>query len=121
MSQLSLIFDAPPTPAYTAAHARAAGAAAGQKATDKAETAAPGFSQAAQAFIVGYLRQHGATSGEALTHAMTLAGIQPHDARAFGPVYQALLRQRQIACLRSDLPRRLGHGTSGGKLWRLAE
>ena len=121
MSQLALIFDAPPAPAYTMAHARAAGQRAGQKAADKAEGQAPGFREAAQAFVLGFLKQHGPSSGEDITAAMVLAGIRPRDKRAFGPVYQALAGKRMglIVCLRSDLPRRLGHGTSGGKLWGL--
>ena len=117
MSQLALIFDAPPAPAYTVAHARAQGERMGNLAADKAEAERAGFRAAAEAFVLAYLQQHGPSSGEDITAAMVLAGIKPKDKRAFGPVYQALASKKQIQCLRSDLPRRLGHGTTGGKLW----
>ena len=119
MSQSALIFDAPPAPAYTVAQARAAGERAGNKAADKAESQAPGFCEAAEAFVLGYLQQHGPTSGEVITDAAKLAGIRPREDRAFGPVYGTLARQGRIKCAGFCI-RRKGRGTAGGRVWALA-
>lgn len=119
MSQLALIFDAPPPPAYTVEHARAAGAVAGERAADKAQRLDDGFRERAKAFVLGYLAQHGASSGELMTDAAKLSGIKPPDDRAFGPVYATLARSGQIVAP-GFCARRKGHGTAGGRVWRLA-
>lgn len=73
--QLSLLFDTAQTPrAYTAADSRKAGEIAGQRAADCAERDADGFRARAQAFVLGYLAQHGVSSGELVTQACKLAG-----------------------------------------------
>lgn len=117
MSQLSLIFEPAPARSYTAA--RKAGDRAGNLAADKAEREANGFRERATAFVLGYLQQHGVSSGELITDAAKLAGIKPPDDRAFGPVYKSLALRGLIAqagwCLR-----RKGNCTGGGRLWRLA-
>lgn len=118
MTQLALIFDAPPAPAYTVAHARAAGAEAGDRAADRAERQDDGFRERAAAFVLAYLAQHGISSGELITDAAKLAGIRPPDDRAFGPVYAALARRQQIVAA-GFCARLKGHGTAGGRLWRL--
>ena len=118
MNQLSLIFDRP-APAYTVAHARAAGAVAGERAAGRAERQDDGFRARAEAFVLGYLQQHGVSSGELITDAAKLAGIKPPDDRAFGPVYATLARRGQIVAA-GFCARRKGHGTAGGRLWRLA-
>ncbi len=117
MTQLCLALGEPLAPAYTMQHARAEGERLGNLAADKAEEERAGFRAAAEAFVLAYLQQHGPSSGEDITAAMVQAGIRPKDKRAFGPVYQVLAGKKLIRCLRSDLPRRLGHGTTGGKLW----
>ena len=119
MTQYALIFDAPPAPAYTVAHARQAGAVAGERAADKAERQDDGFRHRAQGFVLGYLAQHGASSGELMTDAAKLAGIKPADDRAFGPVYATLARRGLIVAA-GFCARRKGHGTAGGRVWRLA-
>jgi hypothetical protein len=119
MSQLALIFDAPPAPAYTVADARKAGDIAGERAADKAERLDDGFRERAQQFVLGYLKQHGASSGELMTDAAKLAGIRPLDDRAFGPVYATLARKGLIVAA-GFCARRKGHGTAGGRVWRLA-
>lgn len=118
MTQLALIFDAAPPPAYTVAQARAAGAVAGERAADKAERADDGFRERAQAFVLGYLAQHGPSSGEDITDAAVMAGIKPAELRAFGPVYAALARRGLIVCV-GYCARRRGHGTAGGRRWSL--
>lgn len=89
---------------------------------DKAQRADPSFADRAKAVIMVHLATHGPTSGEDLTSACKTAGIVPiNDDRAFGGVFLGLSNPKnpQIVCLRSDLPRKHGHGTSGGKLWAL--
>lgn len=117
MNQLALIFDQPPPRDY--APARAAGARAGKLAADKAERLDDGFRERAAAFVLGYLAQHGISSGELVTDAAKLAGIRPPDDRAFGPVYATLARKGRIVAA-GFCARRKGHGTAGGRLWRLA-
>lgn len=89
-----------------------------QRAADRAEREAPAFIQRAQAFVLIYLEAHGATSSEVVTDACKEAGIKSSDDRAFGAVYQGLAKRGLIEpagfCLR-----RKGHGTAGGRLWRL--
>lgn len=119
MSQLALFFEPAPPRAYTVAQARAAGDMAGQRAADKAERLEAGFRERAAAFVLGYLAQHGISSGELVTDAAKLAGIKPPDDRAFGPVYASLSRKGRIVSA-GFCARRKGHGTAGGRLWRLA-
>lgn len=101
-------------------HSRAVGQRAGRKAFEAA--VAGGFDAfGARAFILGWLRRHGATSGEDLVANAKACGFDPkragRDDRAFGAIFQGLQREGLIECLRSDLPRARGHGTSGGRLW----
>jgi hypothetical protein len=96
--------------------ARALGEAGAQQCADAAERR--GWDSAgAQRFVVGWLRRHGPTSGEDLVQAAEEHGYRPQDGRAFGAVLGALARRQEIRCVRADLPRRHGHGTSGGRLW----
>ena len=83
------------------------------------DNAGADFNEAACAFITAYLLSRGATAGEDLTDACKRSGIVPHDDRAFGPVYMRLSREGVIEKA-GYVPRRKGHGTSGGSLWRLA-
>jgi len=90
-------------------------AATGQK----AEQAVPGFVEAACAVVLAQLRQHGPMSGEALTDACRRAGLVPHDDRAFGSVFLRLSKSGRIVTV-GYTTRTKGHGTSGGRIWRLA-
>lgn len=90
----------------------------------KATRSNPEFAEKAKALILKHLATHGPTSGEDLTDACKAAGIVPeNDDRAFGGVYFSLANQTcpRIRVLRSDLPRRRGHGTTGGKLYGLVQ
>lgn len=111
------LFDAPPPVAYAVDAARAMGAKAGERCADKAEALEDGFKERATAFVLAYLERHGTSSGELITDAAKLAGIRPHDDRAFGPVYASLARSGQIVAA-GFCARRKGHGTAGGRLWR---
>jgi len=106
-------------PAVLVAIARKLGERGACLARDKAERAHPAFSERAQAFVLAYLQAHGVSSGELITDAAKLAGIKPPDDRAFGAVYGSLSRKGQIVCA-GYCARVKGHGTAGGRLWRLA-
>lgn len=84
-----------------------------------AEESCPGFADRAADFVLAFLAD-GPASGESITDACIAAGIVPHDQRAFGGVYMRLSRRNLIEKA-GTCPRRKGHGTSGGVLWRLAQ
>lgn len=117
MSQLALLFEPPPPRPY--APARAAGERAGKLAANKAERQDDGFRERAAQFVLGYLAQHGVSSGELITDAAKLAGIRPSDDRAFGPVYAKLLRDKKIR-VTGVVARMKGHGCLGAKTYELA-
>lgn len=97
--------------------ARDKGERLAQACADKAERVADWDREGAARFIHHWLVRHGPTSGEQLVKQATAHGYRAHDGRAYGAVFGALSRAGKIRCLRSDLPRERGHGTSGGKLW----
>lgn len=102
----------------------AAGHDCAARALEKAQRADSAFADRAKAFILEHLKNFGPTSGEDLTQACKDAGIVPaNDDRAFGGIFFSLSHPKnsRIRCLRSDLPRRFGHGTSGGRLWGLVQ
>ena len=76
------------------------------------------FGRLAREFIVQYLSANGATPGEDITDACVAAGIEPHDTRAFGPVYMSLSKKGVIRKA-GMVPRRKGHATAGGYVWEL--
>lgn len=98
--------------------ARAAGRTAGEHAEQRASLSMPGFSLRARLHVLAVLCGRGDTSGEDLTNSCKAAGIVPPDDRAFGSVYAWLVRTGQIRCV-GTVPRSKGHGTSGGRVWRL--
>lgn len=102
----------------------AAGHDCAARALDKAQRADNTFAERAKAFMLEHLKNFGDTSGEDLTDACKAAGIRPqNDDRAFGGVFLSLSNPSapRIRCIRSDLPRKYGHGTSGGRLWGLVQ
>ena len=78
----------------------------------------PRFHQQAVDFVFGSWTDSARRLGEHITDACKRAGIQPHDDRAFGPVYMTLARQKRIEKIGS-VRRERGHGTSGGNIWAL--
>jgi hypothetical protein len=105
LNQLTIDFDA-----------RAEGNRQADACTDKA-TRVSGFDREGAAdFILGWLRRHGAMSGEALTDAAKLHGFRAHDDRAFGSVYSGLARRNLIRCVGFGT-RTKGHGTGGLRIW----
>lgn len=87
---------------------------------DKAEKHSPGFAEAAKEAILAHLKAVGQASGEDLVEIAKAHGAVPENGdRAFGGIFNSLRKGGQIVCLRSDLPRKRGHGTSGGRLWAI--
>ena len=113
MQQQALDFTAPPV-----AQARAVGQAAAELAENRAERADPTFSERAAKHILFSLGHLQEASGEALTDLCKRDGITPPDDRAFGGVYARLVKKGQIRCV-GFVARAKGHGTAGGRVWRL--
>lgn|SRR4051812_26637212 len=84
---------------------------------DKAERVAEFDRKGAADFILGWLRRHGPLPGEDCTDAAKAHGFHPHDDRAFGAVYGALVRRNLIRHA-GYCERRKGHGTAGGRIWQ---
>lgn len=87
-----------------------------------AAAAGDDFLTRARRFTLEYLRKHGPTSSEDITDACKAAGIKPESGedRAFGPVYQALSRRKQIVRV-AYVPRRKGNAVHGASVWKLAD
>lgn len=98
---------------------------AGQEAADrclaKAERVSNFDSSGAAKFITGWIVRHGPTSGEDLVDAAMEHGYRGHDMRCYGGVFKRLVGAGALKVIRSDLPRKRGHNTSGGKLYGLAQ
>jgi hypothetical protein len=80
------------------------------------------FPAKAREFVLTHLRRHGPTSGEDLTDAMLLAGINPpgNDGRRFGPVYWTMSHHKLIESYGVTY-RRKGNGTLGATIWRITD
>jgi hypothetical protein len=102
----------------TAAQVNAQRDEALQRVAQHADEHYPQFAEEAATFIARYLQAHGPQPGEMLSRACRLAGIVPHDDRAFGPVYLSLCRRGLIEKV-GTVRRERGHGTSGGNVWAL--
>lgn len=111
------LFDGSPAPTRRQLVNRERDAAM-RRVAERAEEAREAFRVSAQAFVRQYLKQHGPTSGEVLTVKCKDAGIEPHDDRAFGPVYFCLARAGVIEKV-GTVRRERGHGTAGGNVWAL--
>lgn len=78
------------------------------------------FLARAMQFALGFLSECQSASWEEITLACKDAGIIPHDDRAFGAVYSRLAKLGQIEKC-GFAPRKRGHLTSGGNVWRLVQ
>lgn len=99
--------------------ARKLGAEHGERAEQRANENAPGFSERA----IEHVRQAMLASpagttmrGEDLVNGAKLAGIRPPDDRAFGPVFAKAIREGLIEPV-GFAPRVKGHGTAGGRVY----
>jgi len=97
----------------------AAGHAAAAACAAKAERTTAFDAGRARAAVLELLADGQARSGEQLVDHCVGLGLVPHDARAFGAVIGTLARRGQIEAV-GFVPRSKGHGTSGGRLWRLS-
>lgn len=97
-------------------HARARGASQAARCADNAERLGWDL-VGARDWIVGRLAE-GDASGEELVLGAKAAGFTPHDDRAFGAIFGGLARRGIIRKV-GTVPRRRGHGTSGGIVWGL--
>lgn len=99
------------------ATAKAVGQIALQLATDKAERDCPGFRERVRAAVLERLAQ-GPASGEDLTDYVSSRGIRFADGRSLGGIYKSMKSDGLIRIVPGeDVPRRRGHGTSGGHIW----
>lgn len=80
--------------------------------------AGPEFAERAAAFVLEFL-QSGEATAETVVSEGERRGIRAHDSRAWGPVFFRLSKAGLIVKC-GFAPRRKGHGTSGGNLWRKA-
>ena len=99
--------------------ARKLGAEAAQRAEDKANNDAPGFSERALEHIQKEMLAAGRDArvrGEDLVNSAKFSGIRPAEDRAFGPVFQKAIREGLIEPV-GFAPRTKGHGTAGGRVY----
>lgn len=108
--QLSINFSA----------ARAVGEDLGELCASKAERVTGFDREGARKFILGELVRHGQMTGEALTDSAKAAGYRPHDDRAFGAVFGALVKRGLIRTI-GYATRVKGHGTGGARIWVAAK
>jgi hypothetical protein len=102
--------------------AEAAGQAGMAQADAAAERRCPDYRVTAEGVMLAFLAAapERCAAGEDLVDAARRA-LPQIGGRAFGNVIRSMSVRGLIRCVRSDLPRRNGHGTSGGKLWALCQ
>lgn len=86
-----------------------------RRAASSADRRIPDFSRRVCEYCLTLLALEGPMSGETLVERARAAGFDAPDGRAYGQAFR-MLAQRAVI-LRSDLPRRHGRGTSGGRLY----
>ena len=99
--------------------ARKLGEEASNRAEDKANSDAPGFSERALEHIQKEMLAAGRGArvrGEDLVNSAKFAGIRPADDRAFGSVFARAIKQGVIEPV-GFAPRVKGHGTAGGRVY----
>ena len=103
--------------------ARKLGQEASERAEEKANGQVPGFTERALEHIRSVAQALGPESkvrGEDLVNGAKLAGIRPHDDRAFGAVFRKAVREGLIVPV-GFAPRTKGHGTAGGRVYAKGE
>jgi len=105
-------------PLFSAPGPAATGASAGEACLQKAERTTAFDSEAARVAILELLADGVARSGEQLVDHCMRRGLVPHDGRAFGPVLKSLASRGAIEAV-GFTTRAKGHGTAGGRLWRI--
>jgi hypothetical protein len=107
-------------PIFAQAKPSAVGHAAAEACAAKAERTTSFDADRARAAVLKVLADGQARSGEQLVDHCQRLGIVPHDARAFGAVFLKLKRMGQIEEA-GFVARTKGHGTAGGRLWRVTK
>lgn len=103
--------------------ARKLGQEASERAEAKAAEQVPGFTERALEHIRSVAQALGPDSqvrGEDIVNGAKVAGIRPHDDRAFGAVFQKAIREGLIVPV-GFAPRTKGHGTAGGRVYARGE
>ena len=103
--------------------ARKLGQEASERAEAKAAEQVPGFTERALEHIRSVAQALGPDSqvrGEDIVNGAKVAGIRPHDDRAFGAVFQKAIREGLIVPV-GYAPRVKGHGTAGGRVYSKGE
>lgn len=89
-----------------------------RRAESSADRRTPGFAARVASYMAALLTARGPMSGEDLVDAAKAAGFHgTGDDRCFGAAFTRLRLEHGAPILRSDLPRRRGHATSGGRLY----
>jgi hypothetical protein len=99
--------------------ARKLGEEAANKAADRADQDAPGFSERALEHIrktILTAAPDAQLRGEDIVNSAKVAGIRPPDDRAFGSIFSKAIRLGFIEPV-GFAPRVKGHGTSGGRVY----
>ena len=80
-----------------------------------------GFGMRMREFIASYLKEHGPSSGEAITNAAKEAGVVPPSGedRAYGGSFLSLSK-RKVIVKAGYCQRAKGNSCNGGVVWRLA-
>lgn len=107
-------------PPRRVSRARQIGLEAEEACKRKAERTTDFDSEAAQEAALEYLAIHGPTRGEVIVNALKRQGHSGHDDRCFGSVFSALSKRELIRCV-GYAEREKGHGTSGGRIWKLRD
>ena len=110
MSQLALTLD----------QAREEGKRGMRRAESRAERdAGPDFTKRLAAYFYALLVERGPLSGEDLTDAARAAGLLTGDGRSSGAAFKRLLTIGGEIVPDVSVPRRNGHGSAGGRLYRI--
>ena len=98
--------------------ARSQGELGMRRAESSADRRTPGFAARVASYMAALLTARGPMSGEDLVDAAKAAGFPgTGDDRCFGAAFTRLRLEHGAPILRSDLLRRRGHATSGGRLY----
>lgn len=100
--------------------ARAQGDTGMRRAASRADrVAGPRFSERVADYFLAVLATRGPQTGEDLTDAARAAGFMPETDRAFGAAFKRILRHGAEIDPNAVVHRRKGHGSTGGKLYRM--
>lgn len=124
MAETSRLMASMPIPFITRTRmARKLGEEAANKAAERADQDAPGFSEHALEHIRKTMLAAAPDAqlrGEDIVNSAKVAGIRPPDDRAFGSIFSKAIRLGFIVPV-GFAPRVKGHGTAGGRVYARGE